>query len=189
MVNMLKVLVAVTILLIIVGIALLGKKLRRALIFKTATTPRNESLWMQWITGWLVAIIAIANYLRNTPDATIIMWLGLLVFFTGGILQFYARKQLHEDKTFEERAKAELNAATTGLYSKIRHPSKSALLLLLAGLCITTASWWALGLLLALFLPTLLYRISQEERALLDQFGDRWMAYQSDTNKLIPGML
>jgi protein-S-isoprenylcysteine O-methyltransferase Ste14 len=74
------------------------------------------------------------------------------------------------------------------MYAKIRHPNKAALLLILIGLCFALGSIWARAVLVFLFVPSLLYRISQEERALLDQFGDRWMAYKEDTKRIIPGV-
>ncbi len=188
MVNMLKVLGAVIVLLLIIGIGMLGKKLFRALIFKTAKTPSNESTVLEFVTGLLVIGIAIANYARKEPDANIIMWVGTLILFLGGILQLVARRQLYEDKTFEERLSSGFEAAQTGLYAKIRHPSKTALLVILIGLCLSLGSWWGLGLLAVLFFPSMLYRISQEERALLDQFGERWIEYQSDSKRIIPGI-
>jgi len=168
---------------------MLGKKVLRALIFKTTKTPSNESLWLEWVTGIVVVGIAIANYARKSPEATTTMWIGVLVFFLGGILQFIARKQLFDDTTFGERLSSGFEAAQTGLYSKIRYPSKSALLLMMIGFCLSLGSWWGIGLLIVLFFPSMLYRISQEDRALLDQFGDRWLAYKSDSKKLIPEIL
>jgi len=188
MVNMLKILVAAIVLLAIIGIGMLGKKLLRALIFKSAKTPSNESKVLEIVTGLLVIIVSIANYVNKEPEATTTMWIGVLIFFLGGLLQITARKYLYEDKTFEERLSSGFEAAQTGPYSKIRHPSKSALLLIFIGLCLALGSWWGLGLLVVLFLPSVLYRISQEERALLDKFGERWMEYQSDSKRIIPGI-
>lgn len=189
MVNMIKVLIAVFVLELIIGIAILGKNLPRALIFRTAKTKNSEGIFMEAITGGLAATIAVVYYLQNKPDATILMWLGIPVFLLGGILQLIARKQLFEDKTFEERARQSLEAATNGIYSKIRHPSKTALILILTGLCLSTGSYWSLALLLVLFFPSVLYRISQEEEVLLDEFNDRWLAYKADTKRLIPYIL
>jgi protein-S-isoprenylcysteine O-methyltransferase Ste14 len=188
MVNMIKVLVAATILLAIISIALLGKKSLRALSFSSAKTPSSESLAMEWITGLLVAGLSLAYYLNQQPVTDITMWAGIVVYFAGWILQFFARRQLYEDKTFEDRLKDSFHAAQTGMYAKIRHPNKAALLLILTGLCFALGSIWALAVLVFLFVPSLLYRISQEERALLDQFGDRWMAYKEDTKRIIPGV-
>ena len=186
MVNMLKILVAVTALQTIIGIALLGKNLTRAYLFNSARVKNTEGLWLEAITASLVVIIAIAHYLRNKPEATIAMLIGTFIFFAGGLLQLIARKQLYEDKTFEERLSSGFEAAQTGLYAHIRYPSKSAMLLLLTGLCVTLGSWWSLGLLYLLFFPSALYRISQEEQTLLDKFGNRWLSYKEDTKRIIP---
>ncbi|MEM3155000.1 MAG: isoprenylcysteine carboxylmethyltransferase family protein [Candidatus Woesearchaeota archaeon] len=189
MVNMIKVLVAVTVLLIIIGIALLGKKIGRALIFKTAKTPSNESIIIEWITGILVVGLSFTYYIKQNPEADITMWIGVIVYFAGWMLQLFARKQLYEDATFEKRLMSGFEAAQMGLYAHIRHPSKTALLLIMIGLCFALGSIWALAVLVFLFLPALLYRISCEERALMDQFGDRWMTYREDTKRIIPKVL
>ena len=189
MVNMIKVLIAVIVLLIIIGIALLGKKVTRTLIFKTAKTSNNESTWMVIITELLTIGIATAYYVKNNPAADAIMWTGLFVFFLGGLLQIIARRHLHEDKTFEDRLSAGFEAAQTGIYTKLRHPNKTAQLLLVIGFSMMMGSIWALALAIILFFPSVLYRISQEERALLDKFGDRWMDYKSDTKRIIPKIL
>ncbi len=188
MVNMLKILAAAVILLATISFGMLGRRLFRMFIFKTAKTPSNESVVLEIATGLLVAGIAIANYARKEPEVTTAMWIGVLVFFLGGVLQLFARKHLHDDKTFEDRLSSGFAAAQTGMYSKLRHPSKTALLLILIGLCLALGSWWGLGLLAVLFLPSLMYRISQEERALLDKFGERWIDYQSDSKRIIPGI-
>ena len=60
---------------------------------------------------------------------------------------------------------------------------------MLLGICLSMGSYWSLGLLFVLFLPSVLYRISQEEELLLDEFNDRWLAYKEDTKKLIPYIL
>ncbi len=189
MVNTLKVLIAVIVILAIIGIALLGKKVLRALIFKTARTPSKESTWLEIIAALLVVGLSLAHYISQMPETAVTMWIGLVIFFLGGLLQLIARKQLYDDKLFEDRLSSGFDAAQTGFYAKIRHPSKSAMLLMLLGFTFAMDSLWALVLLIVLFFPAVLYRVSQEERALLDKFGDRWMSYQSDTKKLIPGIL
>ena len=188
MVNMLKILAAATILLAIIGIAMLGKNILRALIFKTAKTSNNESTVLEWVTGVLVFGLSFAFYANKQPAADITMWAGIIVYFAGWILQFVARRQLYDDKTFEARLKSGFDAAQMGLYAKLRHPSKAALLLIMIGLCFSLGSIWALAVLVFLFLPSVLYRISQEDQALADQFGERYLSYKEDTKRIIPGI-
>jgi protein-S-isoprenylcysteine O-methyltransferase Ste14 len=188
MVNMIKILVFVTIIAFIVGLGMLGKKVLHTLIFKTAKTSSNESIVLEWITGILVVGLSIAYYINQQPVADITMWAGVAVYFAGWILQFVARRQLYDDKTFETRLRSGFEAAQLGLYAKLRHPSKAALLLIMIGLCFSLGSIWALAMLVFLFLPSVLYRISQEDQALLDQFGERYMTYREDTKRIIPGV-
>jgi len=185
MVNMLKVLIAVIVLVVIIGVAMLGKKLMRILRFKSATTPRNESIWLEAVAAALVAFIATAHYVVNEPDASWLMWLGIFVFFIGGLIHVLAKRQLHKEESFQELITFGFDNIN-GLYKRIRHPSKFALLLLLVGYSLALGSSWALGLVLIFFVPSLLFRISQEERALRDEFGKRWEEYVSTTKRLIP---
>ena len=188
MVNMLKILVAAVILLAIVGYGLLGKKVLKTYILRTAKTPSSESFWLELIAVSLVAFFAITNYVRNEPETNVLMWFGVLVFISGGILQLVARKHLYDDATFEDRLKSGFAAAQTGIYAHLRHPSQAALLLMTLGLCLTTDSIWALGVFVVLFIPSVLFRISSEEQKLLDQFGDRYDAYREDSKRIIPGI-
>lgn len=189
MVDMLKIMAAVIVLLIIIGIALLGKKILRALIFKSATTKSSEGFWMEIITGLIAIIIAFAQYKTTEPQADAFMWTGTAIFFLGGILQLIARRQLYEDKTFEERLSAGFEAAQTGLYSRLRYPSKSALMLIILGFCLAMGSIWGVAITIILFYPSVLYKISQEDKELLDQFGDRWLDYKAQTKRIIPKIL
>ncbi len=186
MVNMLKVQIAVFVLLLIVGYALLGKKVLKLYILKTANTTSNESVWMEAIAGILTLSIAIVYYWQQEPAAAWYMWTGVLITFIGGLLLIIARKQLHEETTLEERLHSGFQAAQLGLYGRIRHPNKAALLLLLFGICLSTGSFWALGIFVVFFIPSLLYRLYQEEQALEEQFGERWIDYKADTKRLIP---
>ncbi len=188
MVNMLKVVIAVIVFLSIIGVALLGKKIKRVIIFKTATPLNNESNWLVIITGLIAIGIMISNYINKRPEATWYAWMGILIFFLGGLLHLFARRHLGEQRTLQEAMKEGFTAAQIGLYRKIRHPSKSALLLMFLGLGIALQSTWGTIVLITIFLPALIYRISQEEQKMLDDYGDRWLAYKSETKRLIPGI-
>lgn len=181
MVNMLKVVIAATILLTLLGIIFLGKRAKYLLKFSSVKTLRQESAWIINIIGVMVITIAIFDYIRNKPEATIIMWIGTGIYFLGGILQIISRKQLGSlEENFNKHK---------GLYNRIRHPSKTACLLMSTGICLAMNSWWALILLLVLFLPAMLFRISQEEQTMADKYGEEWLIYQSDTKKIIPGII
>jgi protein-S-isoprenylcysteine O-methyltransferase Ste14 len=186
MVNMLKVIGAITILLAIIALAMFGKKALRVFIFKTATAHNTEGLWLESITAGLTIIIALAYYIQNEPIADPFMWTGLLIFIAGWAFQFINRKHLGDDMTYEDRLKSGFDAAQLGIYSKLRHPSQSALIVILLGFSLALGSIWACAMVLLLVLPSAMYRISQEERALYERFGERWIEYKEETKRMIP---
>jgi len=187
MVDMLKVAAAIAILLLIIGIAMLGKRIKKVLIFRSAKPTNNEGLYIELITGILTLAIVIFGYKK--PEAEWYMWAGQVIFFGGGLLHIYARRALGEEKTLQDSMKTEFHAAQTGLYKKLRYPSKTALLLMLLGISIATQSTWGLILTAVIFFPAMLFRISQEERQMADDFSDRWITYKSETKRIIPGIL
>jgi len=189
MVNMLKVLAAIIVLLGITGVAILGKRLSRIFIFRSTKTPNDEGWWLEFVSVWLIIILSVSYYVIQNPRATWINGVGAGIFFLGGFLQILCRKHLYDDRTFGERLASGFSAAQTGMYKGLRYPSATALILLLLGLALSMGSWWALGLFVILFIPSILYHMSQEEQSFLDQFGDRWISYRAISKKIIPKVL
>lgn len=73
-----------------------------------------------------------------------------------------------------------------GPYRFIRHPSYTGTLLTLTGIGLAVQSWGALLTLLVMFGIVYSYRIRVEEKALVEQFGNEYVAYMNDTKMLIP---
>ena len=188
MVLMWKIFIAINFLLFIVGVGALGKRILGVFRFRSASTPSTESIWLEAVSGIVVVGIGLGYYFTNMPEPDAIMWIGILFYFCGALLQILARRELYEESTFEERLGSGFEAAQLGLYGKLRFPSKTALLLMMIGFCFATGSIWALGMTVVLFVPSILYRISEEEQALVDKFGERYTAYQEDTKRIIPGI-
>lgn len=69
------------------------------------------------------------------------------------------------------------------------HHSYSGSLLSFLGLGLALENWISLVILVALPLASTLYRISVEERALLDHFGAGYEKYGERTKSLVPGIL
>ena len=89
--------------------------------------------------------------------------------------------------TLELREGHEL--VTRGVYTRVRHPMYSALLLYSLGQALVLPNWIAgpsyllvMGLLVAC-------RLGPEERMMLAQFGAQYADYQARTKRLLPGIL
>ncbi len=115
------------------------------------------------------------------------MILIMLIFLIGCVLRVVAVYQLGAvafkfDIIFRENQKMQ----TQKLYSIIRHPSYTAMVIVFLSYGLTTHHWIAgiLGLFLVWF--GLQYRIFYEEKALQDHFGDDYIQYQAKTGMWIP---
>jgi len=73
-----------------------------------------------------------------------------------------------------------------GLYRYLRHPSYTGYLLGNLGLGIALSNWLSLIIIFVPILAASLYRISVEERALLESFGDEYFEYAKGTKRLLP---
>lgn len=81
---------------------------------------------------------------------------------------------------------AQQTLVTHGVYGKIRHPMYASQLLWGLAQALLLHNWIAgLGGLLA-FLPTYFVRIPEEERMMLDHFGDAYRAYCARTGRIVP---
>ncbi|MGD0081217.1 MAG: isoprenylcysteine carboxylmethyltransferase family protein [Methanoregula sp.] len=76
-----------------------------------------------------------------------------------------------------------------GPYRFIRHPSYTGTLLTLTGIGLAVQSWGALLTLVVMFGIVYKYRIGVEEKALVEQFGNEYVAYMNTTKMLIPFIL
>lgn len=183
MVNSIKLLVAVSILLFIIGIFMLGKRLRFFFSFESIKLRKSESFWILCTALILVLFTGISEYVKFESPASWVTPIGLLLFAGGVIFQFYVIKQRASFSL-----KKDLRYTIQGIYQKLRFPGYSALLLMLLGLSLIFYSLWALMILALLFVPALIYRITQEETALSDVDEDKFEVYCSVSKRLIPGL-
>jgi protein-S-isoprenylcysteine O-methyltransferase Ste14 len=76
----------------------------------------------------------------------------------------------------------------SGLYSIVRHPSYSGMLLIFLAIAVADRNWLSAAIVLIFPAAALLYRIHVEEAALNQAFGVQYAEYSRTTNRLIPGI-
>jgi len=136
-----------------------------------------------------VALIGLSFYARAStlPLGGWELAVITLLFFSGSILRVLAVHQLGAlgfkfDIVFRDQQKL----MTRKLYSRMRHPSYTAMMVVILAYALNTHSWMAgaLGLVCAWF--GFQYRIYHEEKALHSQFGDDYLKYKSRTAMWFP---
>jgi protein-S-isoprenylcysteine O-methyltransferase Ste14 len=150
-----------------------------AFFFYAAFNPFLLALNQSWVTRWLTAFFLPHMVVPPNEALTIIRILGS-VFFVGGMLVFFVcAGQVYLGKLLKK------GVATKGLYTLIRHPQYLGLGLAALGLAIM----WPRFLTLALFAVMLfLYYLlaKDEERRMINRFGESYIAYMNRTGMLLP---
>ena len=116
-------------------------------------------------------------------------YFGCLIMVAGLVIRLRAIATLSKQFTVHVAIVEDHKIIDKGLFGIIRHPSYLGSLVTFAGLGLALENWLSLLVLLALPVAATLYRISVEEKALLDHFGSAYRDYMRRTKRLIPGIL
>jgi protein-S-isoprenylcysteine O-methyltransferase Ste14 len=157
---------------------------------KSATKQRNDkgSLILLWVMITLCFTFGFifANYHHWDFCNFIIVGFGLLIILIGFTIRWMAIIQLKKAFTVDVAIGTEQKLKTNGMYKYIRHPSYLGLLLIMIGFSICMNTIRSVIIIAIPMLLVLLYRISVEEEALIDAFGESYTSYKNRTKKIIP---
>jgi protein-S-isoprenylcysteine O-methyltransferase Ste14 len=115
----------------------------------------------------------------------IIRFIGLAFYIIGFITMHLAERYLGKQFSIEVEIQNDHKLFTDGPFRYIRHPRYLGIIIFTIGIALTFNSWSGLFLVL-LIIIVLLWRISDEEKLMRDEFGEKWTAYTKNTNRLIP---
>ena len=150
-----------------------------AFFFYAVFNPFLLALNQSWMTRWLTAFFLPHMVVPPNEALTVLRILGS-VFFVGGMLIFLVcAGQVYLGKLLKK------GVATKGLYTPIRHPQYLGLGLAALGLAIM----WPRFLTLALFgvMLFLYYLLAKdEERRMINRFGEGYIAYMNRTGMFLP---
>jgi protein-S-isoprenylcysteine O-methyltransferase Ste14 len=156
------------------------------------TADRGSLVVMSVVTGGGVVVACI---LAAVWTGAAIPWLrpqitmvGIVVIVLGAALRWWAIFTLGRYFTFEVAVRATQSVVRSGPYRFVRHPSYTAILVMLLGVGLALANWASLIVMLAGGVIGLLYRVRVEERALMEALGQPYADYTRYTKRFIPFM-
>ena len=138
-----------------------------------------------WLSGLAVTFFDFIVIQQITPQLGIINCIGLVMVAIGTIIRVAARRSLGKRFTHGLRTVDDYGLVTSGVYTYVRHPSYTGLLLIHPGTGLLFGSVFGF-LTMLLFIPTILYRIRVEENMLIEEFGEEYFEYSKRSKKLIP---
>jgi len=134
--------------------------------------------WFRY--GWLAV--------RFVPNLAGIAMAGAVIAVIGCAFAIWARIALGSNWSGRVTVKASHELVTSGPYAISRHPIYTGLMLAIAGTALEGGEWRCV-LAVAILLFALLFKMSQEERLMMQTFPDAYPAYRQRVKALIPGVL
>ena len=163
-----------------------------------ALTERPEDItfdkaYFQQLWGHVMPIVIALmgmSFVSRASDAPVKLLeviIITLVFFLGSTIRIWAIAQLGVLRfKFNIAFREKQTLKTDGLHGLVRHPTYTAMMLVVIAYAITTHSWVAgiLGILSAVF--GFQFRIHFEEIALQQQYGKEYERYRANTPMWLP---
>ncbi len=153
------------------------------------TTLEILLLTMAFVGMLLIPLIYIFTSLFNFADYQLPSWagwVGAVIFACALWLLWRSHADLGQNwfQTLELREGHQL--ITSGLYRYVRHPMYAAFLLWGLVQPLLLQNWIAGWSHLASFSALYFLRVPQEERMMLEQFGEEYQYYMTRTGRVIP---
>lgn len=130
------------------------------------------------ISRQLGAVLLILLYALTAAPSTLPVVIGIPLALTGTLIRLYASGFIVKNEEL----------ATNGPYALVRHPLYTGNILIICGLSLANANWWALPLAVLFFWFYYPPAIEYEDRKLRRYFGERWERWARDVPALVPAL-
>lgn len=154
---------------------------------------RDGKVKYRWTTYILIfsyifcVSIAFFEFVTKKENLNILLTSsGLFILYLGFILRKLSIKSLGGFWSKHIKNIAGQDLIKSGPYRWVRHPYYLAVIFELIGWILLFNSILAFWFFVSIHLPLLLYRISLEEKVLLEHFGKDYQKYKSHTGILLP---
>ncbi|MCE1163942.1 MAG: isoprenylcysteine carboxylmethyltransferase family protein [Bacteroidetes bacterium] len=155
---------------------------------KAGKTSERDKGTISIIWGTLVVSLAAGIFVAvNYPAGSRAQGIaGIALLAAGVALRWFAIISLGKMFTTNVTIQNEHRLKTDGLYSVLRHPSYTGLLISFLGMGLSMGNLVSGAIVFVPVTAAILYRIKVEEDALTGYFGEEYTEYKSRTKKLIP---
>jgi protein-S-isoprenylcysteine O-methyltransferase Ste14 len=113
-------------------------------------------------------------------------WIGVGLGLASLPLIVWVQQALGSNFSTVLHVRQEHSLVTSGPYRWVRHPMYTVLFIHLAGILLLTANWYIGGVPLAAFLLIVITRMKNEERTMLEKFGEAYQTYMQSTGRFLP---
>ena len=113
-------------------------------------------------------------------------WFGALTGLAGCALFAFTHAALGKNWSGVLEIAKDHRLVTNGPYRLVRHPMYSAFFMMGIGVLLLSANWFVGGVNLLAVTYMYVVRVLDEEKMMLDQFGEEYKVYMTRTGRLVP---
>ena len=121
----------------------------------------------------------------SVPFPGWLRWLGFILGLLSLASWTWAQSALGSQWSPQLQLRDEHRLVTSGPYAYVRHPIYTSMCGYFIGLALVTANWVFI-VLVALTFAGLFARVPQEEKMMIDRFGDAYREYARRTGRFVP---
>ena len=167
-----------------------ARRSRRNPVARSARGPREIALLLVSLTGLgIMPFIYVATGWPRFADYAfrpLQAWLGVVAALAALIMFRLTHRALGRNWSVTLEVRESHKLVTEGIYGRVRHPMYTAFWLWAVAQALLLPNWVA-GLAGLVGFGTLYFlRVGQEERLMIEAFGDSYRAYMDRTGRLIP---
>jgi protein-S-isoprenylcysteine O-methyltransferase Ste14 len=147
------------------------------------------SLWLLYILitlGYILSFSIGATTIGRVYAWDTLFAVGAVCVVLGLFLRIRAIITLKAYFTYSVTTVEGHKLIETGLYKYIRHPGYLGQILIFTGISISLANWLSFIFMLVPVTIGYIYRITIEERFMVEQLGDKYLDYQKRTKRILP---
>ena len=169
------------------------RKARKIGVSKSLFDRRESSLLALAVIGLFVipAIYVLTGFpaALDRPYGPAIAWLGVVAMVAALWLFRRSHVDLGRNWSVSLKVREQHVLVKTGVYRLVRHPMYSSFFLLGLAQMLLLPNWFAglAGLAGAGILYA--FRVSREERMMLETFGDEYRSYMAHTKRIVPWLV
>src|SRR4030095_8459593 len=168
-----------------------GQRSRSVKVVKNRRGKRELILLtLAWL-GFIIPLVWVASPAFSFAEYPLRLGplIAGVICLAGGLWLFYlSHVDLGTNWSITLQVREHHQLITQGVYKSIRHPMYSALFLYSLGQVLVLPNWIAGPSYLITFGILFVFRIRDEERMMLEEFGDEYATYMAKTKRLVPGI-
>jgi protein-S-isoprenylcysteine O-methyltransferase Ste14 len=151
--------------------------------------PGKHTMVMPALSLWIGCSFPVFDYFNLPATLPRVPWirvLGIALIILGISIRVISIRTLGRFFTAHLRVNEGRRLIQEGIYKHLRHPSYFGMIFSFLGLPLSFCSLYGLIYMVAIGVPSLIFRINLEEEFLVGEFGEEYIEYRKRTSKLIP---